>query len=389
MAGRRALIAVLAFAGALLACTSAASAREVLYAAGAQGDGGSPSILYRLDPATGAALETIGPIGFNVTGLAIDPADGTMYGSTGRATSGGTTNPGFLITVNRETGSGTLVGDLQPNADTAGDITFTPDGTLYGWIQPIADDLAVIDKQSGAATVVGNSGITTTGSGLASSADGVIYHTALDSGPLWTLDRTTGAATEVATLNGTDSLQINGLSFDAAGTLFGAWLDYGSTGPRPSRLITINTSTGGLTFLGPSVNRLDAIAFGEVQSRRTLSFVVSKVPKAPGAGSRLVKIKKGKKALFAGDVSAPLDVTGCEDSQTVVLERKRPIESGFSTFARLQTDAAGAFSMTQRVKKTYEYRALLGESAACDGATSVTEKVKAKKKKNKKKNKSR
>jgi DNA-binding beta-propeller fold protein YncE len=380
---RRGVIGLLLTVCSLCAATNAASAREVLYGTGSEGDGGSPSTLYTLDRANGSALQAIGPVGFAVTGLAVDPADGTLYATTGRATAGGAPNPGSLITIDRTTGAGTLVGDLRPDTETAGDITFTPDGALFGWLQPTSNDLATIDKSTGAASIVGNSGITTVGSGLASSPDGVLYHAALDDGPLWTINRATGAATVVADLNGTESLQIPGLSFDAAGTLFGAWLDYGSTGPRPSRLLTIDTFTGALTFLGPSVNRLDAIAFVEVQSTRTVTLAVAKVrPKTESSAPRL-KVKKGKKVIFSGNVSAPDDATGCAAGQTLRLERKRPRESSFTGFAEAQTDASGRFSTTQKIKKTYQYRASLVETDACSNALSLTEKVKVKKRKKK------
>jgi hypothetical protein len=350
---------------ALLAVATAASAREVLYGAGAQGDGGSPSTLYILDPSSGSALQSIGPIGFSVTGLAVDPADGTLYGSTGRATSGGAPNPGSLIRINRATGTGTLVGDLRPDTETAGDLTLTPDGALFGWLVP-SNDLVTINKASGTASIIGDSGIVgNIGSGIASSPGGILFHAALDSFPLYTVDRNTGAATPVATLNGTESLEINALSFNAAGTLFGSWLDYGSTGPRPSRLITINTSSGAITFLGPSVNRLDAIVFG---------------PK-PGRSVNLKKKfkKKGKKVRLFGHVDAPGNEAACENGQTVELQRKKPKGGKFGIFRQLKTNTAGDYSTKVKVKKTFTYRAFVPETPLCDDVTSKKKKVKKKK----------
>jgi WD40 repeat protein len=373
----RRLSVLLVSAFALLAFATTASAREVLYGAGAAGDGGSPSTLYILDPATGSPLQTIGPIGFSVTGLAMDPADGTLYGSTGRTTSGGATNPGSLIRVDRTSGAGSLIGDLRPDTDTAGDLTFTPDGALYGWLVP-SDDLATIDKASGAATPVGESGIVgNTGSGLASSPAGTLFHAALDSDSLYTVDRTTGAATAVAPLNGTESLEINALTFSATGALFGSWLDYGSTGPRPSRLLTIDTGSGAITFLGPSVNRLDAVAFVEVQSERTVTFKAAKVKQK--RARELLAIGAGGKARLSGEVSAPKDVAGCESNQPVQLQRKKPKGKTFKTFKQVRTNASGDFSSKQKVKKTFVYRALLAETAGCDDATSAGKRVKAKK----------
>jgi hypothetical protein len=115
---------------------------------------------------------------------------------------------------------------------------------------------------------------------------------------------------------------------------------------------------------------------------RSISFDASKAKKGKKGGKvPLLAIKKGKKARFSGDVSAPLDVPGCESNQTVELQRKKPKAATFTTFQQLQTDAAGNYSKKKKIKKTFEYRAVLGETATCDDAASRTEKVKAKKKK--------
>jgi hypothetical protein len=370
---RRFLAALLASCCAPLAFAGPASATEVLYGTGSEGDANSPSTLYVLDPASGAALQSIGPVGFSVTGLAVDPTDGTLYGSTGRAT--GVTNPGFLIRIDRTTGAGTLVGDLRPDDHTAGDLTFTPDGAMFGWIVP-DNDLATIDRASGAASIVGDSGIAgNQGSGLASSPAGTLFHAALDQFPLYTVDRTTGTATPVATLNGTEGYQFASLSFNAAGTLFGGWLNYGSTGPRPSRLATINTSTAAITFLGPSVSRLDAIAFVERFDRK-VTFDAAKAKAKSAAKDPPLVITKGQKARLSGKVSAPKE---CESNQTVELQRKKAKKKLFTTFKRVQTKAAGKFSAKAKIKKTYVYRAVVAETLACDTAASANEKIKVKK----------
>jgi 6-phosphogluconolactonase (cycloisomerase 2 family) len=117
---------------------------------------------------------------------------------------------------------------------------------------------------------------------------------------------------------------------------------------------------------------------------RAVSFDASKAKKGKEAGKRpLLAVKKGKKARFAGDVSAPEDVTGCESNQTVDLQRKKPKQATFTTFEQLQTDGVGSFSTKKKIKKTFEYRAVLGSTGACTDATSGTEKVKAKRNKKK------
>jgi hypothetical protein len=168
---RSLLIVSAAVASSLLGVsTASAQSPEVLY--GADGAQGNLSRLYELNPATGGVVRDIGAIGHAVTGLAIDPATGTLYGATSRSTSGGETNPGHIITINKTTGAGTIVGDEVPGNEAIADITFTPDGGFYGWLEPGTDDLVTINKTTGAAAVVGESGLNTAGAGLASSPSG-------------------------------------------------------------------------------------------------------------------------------------------------------------------------------------------------------------------------
>jgi hypothetical protein len=239
---------------AFLPAPAGAAPRQLLYAA--DGAGGNPSNLYILDPSSGAVVRTVGPIGFGVTGLAVHPVSGTLYGTTGRSSQ---TSPGFLIRIDKTTGAGTVVGDLRADDETAPDITFTPDGTLYGWLEPGSDDLVTINPVTGAATVVGNSGLDTFGGGIAASAAGVLFLAGDgDGGRLHVIDRGTGAPREVAVLSGTGDLPIAAMAFDAADTLFGVRHDFGV---GPSELITINQVTGAITVVGLSLRGLDAIAF--------------------------------------------------------------------------------------------------------------------------------
>jgi len=91
------------------------------------------------------------------------------------------------------------------------------------------------------------------------------------------------------------------------------------------------------------------------------------------------KLRKGKKVLLSGELNAAENDPACEAGQTVELQRKRPSQADFQTFKVVLTTAGGSFSTKKRVKKTFEYRALVGQSAACAEVTSDTEKVKVKK----------
>jgi hypothetical protein len=248
-------------AGLALALSVAGSAlaQAVLY--GAIATTATTSSLLILNPATGALVSTVGPIGYAVTGLAVHPTTGVLYGSTSNNSAA---SPGSLITINKTTGAGTLVGSFGSANQTMADLTFTSDGTLYGWLEPSTDDLHTINLTTGAPTDTGDAGLSTYGAGLAAGPGDVLYFAGSGgSGPLRTINRTTGAPTTIATLTGSPAPageSIAALAFNSTGTLYGVHID---TGPalKPTHLITINTTTGAITDLGSSVNQLDAIVF--------------------------------------------------------------------------------------------------------------------------------
>lgn len=250
--------AIVAGIAALQAAAVDAATGQVLY--GSDGAGGNKGGLLVLDPETGAVLDTIGPIGYAITGLAIHPSTGVLYGVTGNSDADA---PGSLITIDKATGAGTLVGGLG-GGQAAADITFGADGTLFGWLEPSSDDLATIDLTTGAATIVGESGLSTFGSALAGNGNPLTFAGEGDSGCLHQIDMTTGAASCPVSLDGSTDVAISAASYDSAGRLFAVRLVNQGAGGT-SELITIDPSTGAITVVGASVNGLDAIAFGVAQ----------------------------------------------------------------------------------------------------------------------------
>jgi hypothetical protein len=120
----------------------------ILYASDADGFG--PSNLWRVDKTTGAAV-LVGPMGFNsVAGLDFDHTTGVLYGSRSGADAAG-----FLITIDLSTGAGMLVGSSTRLAGLAFDIN----GQLYGQDNGGVSDgisrLYLVDKNTGAATLIG------------------------------------------------------------------------------------------------------------------------------------------------------------------------------------------------------------------------------------------
>jgi len=250
-------------AGLSLAASQAALA-QTLYGATSTRNGISDAgVLVILNPSTGAVLSTVGSLldassqHYSLTGLAFDPITGILYGSTANNSP---TAARSLVTVNPLTAQVTLIGPVG-GGGTLSDISFNSAGQLFGWSEPSSNDLVSVNLATGAATVVGPSGLNTAGSGLAFNASDTLYFTGTgDGGFLHTIDPSTGAPTTVAALSGgIFGGNINALTFDASGTLFGSDNSLGGFGG--THLISINTTTGVITDRGPSINRLDALAF--------------------------------------------------------------------------------------------------------------------------------
>jgi hypothetical protein len=261
MTHRRIVLALGALA--LGSFAPAAQAAPVLYGAtGVDATDTSPppvSSLYTIDPLTGVG-KAVGPIGFSITGLAVDPS-GTLYGATAGVEGAGTTRQ--LLTINTKTGAGTVVGSL--GANEIEDIAFNAAGSLYGW-NTLGDDLAFITrKPSVTAPTVGDSGAGLTfGGGIAFDKRGVLFGLLNgDDGNLWTINPATGAATKGRRLSGSPNTSGALLSAATFGcdrtTLYSVVNDYGDP---PTYLVTINTQNGDITTRGQTVPRLDAIAFG-------------------------------------------------------------------------------------------------------------------------------
>ncbi len=234
----------------------------VLFAA--DGSGGKLSNLYILKKADGSVDTVVGQIGFAVTGLALNPQTGILYGSTAKKDPN---SPGNLITINAQTGQGTVVGPYGFPDETMADLTFNAAGVLFGWLVGGAHDLFTISLANGQATLVGDSGLNTNGGGLAANSQGEIFLTGETStGNLHEINPVDGSASQVANLFGASSSDyINALAFDEFGTLFGSLKSNVAFEGEPSNtnriLITINTSSGEITELGNSVDSLDALAF--------------------------------------------------------------------------------------------------------------------------------
>ena len=248
-----------ALLAATLASAAAAAPPPGLYGAtGVLGnDTTPPSDLYRIDPNTGAAT-SVGRIGYALTGMALDPTSGTLYGVTAAVQL--STTERHLITIDSATGAGTIVGSIRTHHIE--DIAFDREGRLYGWNES-GDDLATIDKRNGAVANVADSGLGVTwGNGLAFDRNGVLWGMLNgDYGNLWTVNAATGQVARGPRLTGspntTGGAGMNAAAFGCDGTsLYAAVNDFGDP---PTYLVTVDTARGEITNRGTTVTALDAL----------------------------------------------------------------------------------------------------------------------------------
>ena len=261
-------LSVAALAAGVLA--PAASAAPVLYGAtGVDATDTSPppvSNLYAINPATGAAT-VIGAIGHSITGMAVDPTSGTLFGVTAGVELAGTERR--LLTINTSTGAATVVGSLGTNEIE--DIAFDAAGRLYGW-NTSADALAeILRTPSVSVRNVGASGAGVTfGGGLAFGVTTTLWGLLNgDDGHLWAIAPASGTAAKSRQLNGSPNRSgatLAAAEFGCDGTtLYSIVNDYGEP---PTYLVTVNTVNGDISNRGETVPRLDAIAFGGCETTR-------------------------------------------------------------------------------------------------------------------------
>lgn len=228
------------------------------------------STLVRLDPATGALLQTIGPVGYVINGLAFDPTSGKLYGSTSTSTCEGCT--ANIVTINTTTGAATLVGSTGQGQVAT--ITFTPSGAMYGWSDVVTtptgqgDDLVSINKATGAATWVGDSAISTAVQSFAINSSGVAYLVNYN-GNTYTVNLATGAPTLVGSFTRPSGAIENhhGAFHPTNGLLYVIDRTNDSSPSNPRNMLTFNTATN--SFVGAAIpipNNVHTLAFGGTAS---------------------------------------------------------------------------------------------------------------------------
>ncbi len=248
----------------------------VLYGARYAGEDG-PATLYRIDPTTGDAT-VIGPIGFERCGGMDFNAAGILFATAERMDGSNTT---VLITINPNTGVGTEVGEIGLEiGDTFFDVSFrNSDGILFtSTFGPGDVALGIIDTETGMGTYIGDMTVSEPGNAIAFSPTDILYHCNINNGGmLYTLNQSTGEATDVTSLifpGSFNSPTINAMDFHPeSGVLFATVKDkafaageqndeaFGKGPGDPKYLVTIDTETGIVTTIGQTETDMDAIAF--------------------------------------------------------------------------------------------------------------------------------
>jgi len=86
-------------------------------------------------------------------------------------------------------------------------------------------------------------------------------------------------------------------------------------------------------------------------------------------------LRRGRRLTLRVKVEAFADLAGCQASQSVQLQRRRPASTTYRTFATRRTSTSGTLTVRTRPTATYVYRARVVQSARCIGAVSNRERV--------------
>jgi hypothetical protein len=234
---------------------------QVLYGSTATG-------LITINTNTGAG-SLVGPFGIQtgVWGLEFDSGNNILYGATNAAAN--PNNDGQLLTISRTTGTATPVGGLI-GYRVEGLAYDSVNNNLYGCTYP-ANDLVSINTSTGKGTVVGSGIGFQNLEGLAfNPLDGKLYSVDVMSGALIRIEPSTGIGTVVAYIPSSWE-QERGLSFDSSGRLYGAYQPFDGSS---THLVIIDISTGQITDIGPTgYTSLEGLAFVAESVRATITGV--------------------------------------------------------------------------------------------------------------------
>ncbi len=250
---------------AIAAAAAGLAEAATLYGSAYSGPDGLAD-LYTIDPATGADT-LVGPIKFQrVSSLDFGP-DGRLYGVGERNDASNTV---VLLVIDTVTGLGTEVGPLGVAASRAvTDISFRQsDGLLYAHLMN-PQEIATIDHATGAASVLGPTGVFGGGNAIAFSRGLVLYFVRTSSPDTFvhTLNQASGAASPglVATYAGfpppASLFVINAMDAEPSSGVMYVSVNDSLGGAGVEYLALLDPVSGVVRHIGLSVPGLDALAW--------------------------------------------------------------------------------------------------------------------------------
>jgi len=244
------------------------SAQELLVTAKdacGQQTGLSDARLYRVDPDT-AAFQEIGPIGFNGIGALAQIGDGRLVAS-GHADANGD-KISILIEINPLTGQGSLIGTIGssdgPGCGRINDLTYDPaTDTLYATgIQCDSNNdfdvrLLTINPDTGAGTIIGETGFFLAGNALSISSNGTLFSSGGCDNVVYTINPQTGVGTFLSDIAGNCEPLFNSATFTPRTDEFLGIFNFFPV----TELTVLNPFTGEVTSIGQLPDCADGIEF--------------------------------------------------------------------------------------------------------------------------------
>lgn len=268
-----------------------------------------PGLLYSVNPATGATA-FVGPVGYNdVTGIDF-ASDGVLYALGKRPDDSGVQ---VLLTIDPCTGEGTEVG---PTGTTLREMVAAPGGGLYAYS---GQNFSTIDRVTGAATTIGNSGITADDFGIEySPTDDKIYFATIFNaiGTLYSIDPATGASAIVSPLNlPVNITALRAMDFNPGNnTMYGLIAD--SAFPGTTLLATVDTA-GHVVSSVATTSRFNTLAFKN--GTPNVNYQLTVIKEGSGIGtvtSSPSGIDCGATCEFAFDTGTSVTLTAMPDGGT-------------------------------------------------------------------------
>lgn len=254
------LISILIIATLFQNTASANDCNPTLYGAsfiGPSSGGDGSATLYSINPASGFATQ-LGATGFKrISGLDTDQVTGITYG----AGDDPVTDTPVLITINRFTGSGILIGELAVNERISGLSIRNSDSSIFAYGGN--EGVFTVDSSDGNVTVLFEQDEgSRSGNSIAFSPEDVLYHA--DSEDLHTVDQTTGLLTVVSALTfnfpaNLDTLRVAGVDYAPEHAVYYALVKAGVE--SEVYLATLDVATGNVNHIGRTADALGSLTY--------------------------------------------------------------------------------------------------------------------------------